>query len=137
MPSKDAVGNRPRAGTPQLRNSLEPSKDTIRGHLKPLGKTYKTCRILPHELNEIQAKRRLEVCKQLLALPKDDHFMERDMSEEQGERMHQDLRVMEERYQGYWDTNMMTDYRRSLTRHFPKSTHRRRALKRSFLELND
>ncbi|GBP72446.1 hypothetical protein EVAR_24357_1 [Eumeta japonica] len=68
-----------------------------------------------------------------------DRFPENlgDMSEEQGERMRQDLRVMEERYQGFWDTNMMTDYRRSLTRHIPQSTHRRRALKRSFLELND
>lgn len=68
-----------------------------------------------------------------------DRFPENlgDMSEEQGERMHQDLRVMEERYQGFWDTNMMSDYCWSLIRHFPKSTHRRRALKRSFLELND
>lgn len=68
-----------------------------------------------------------------------DRFPENlgDMSEEQGERMHQDLRVMEERYQGFWDTNMMSDYCWSLIRHFPKSTHQRRALKRSFLELND
>ncbi|GBP55475.1 hypothetical protein EVAR_42651_1 [Eumeta japonica] len=68
-----------------------------------------------------------------------DRFPENlgDMSEEQGERMHQDLRVMEERYQGFWDTNMMADYCWSLIRHFPKSTHRRRALKQSFLELND
>ncbi|GBP56844.1 hypothetical protein EVAR_41480_1 [Eumeta japonica] len=66
-----------------------------------------------------------------------DADFEGDMSEEQGERMRQDLRVMEERYQGFSDTNMMTDYRRSLTRHFPQSTHGRRALKRSFLELND
>lgn len=68
-----------------------------------------------------------------------DRFPENlgDMSEEQGERMHQDLRVMEERYQGFWDTNMMSDYCWSLIRHFPRSTHKRRALKRSFLELND
>lgn len=68
-----------------------------------------------------------------------DRFPENlgDMSEEQGERMHQDLRAIEERYQGFWDTNMMSDYCWSLIRHFPKSTHQRRALKRSFLELND
>ncbi|GBP65212.1 hypothetical protein EVAR_49012_1 [Eumeta japonica] len=68
-----------------------------------------------------------------------DRFPENlgDMSEEQGECMRQDLRVMEERYQGFWDTNMMADYCWSLIRHFLKSTHRRRALKRSFLELND
>lgn len=68
-----------------------------------------------------------------------DRFPENlgDMSEEQGECMHQDLRVMEDRYQGFWDKNMMSDYCWSLIRHFPKSTHQRKALKRSFVEAND
>ena len=30
--------------------------------------------------------------------------------DEQGERFHQDLKVMEERYQGRWDVHMMADY---------------------------
>jgi len=29
-------------------------------------------------------------------------------SEEQGERFHQDIKLMETRYQGRWDENMMT-----------------------------
>ncbi|GFW40561.1 uncharacterized protein TNCV_4823971 [Trichonephila clavipes] len=33
-----------------------------------------------------------------------------DFSEEQGERFHQDPWTMEERYQGRWDSHMMTDY---------------------------
>ncbi|GBP59676.1 hypothetical protein EVAR_39833_1 [Eumeta japonica] len=33
-----------------------------------------------------------------------------DLSEEQGERFHQDLRTMEERYQGHWNAHMMADY---------------------------
>ena len=33
-----------------------------------------------------------------------------DVSEEQGERFHQDVKVMEERYQGQWNCNMMADY---------------------------
>ena len=32
-----------------------------------------------------------------------------DVSEEQGERFHQDVKVMEERYQGQWNCNMMED----------------------------
>jgi hypothetical protein len=32
------------------------------------------------------------------------------VSDEQGERFHQDLMTMEERYQGRWDINMMADY---------------------------
>ena len=33
-----------------------------------------------------------------------------DVSEEQGERFHQDVKVMEERYQSQWKCNMMADY---------------------------
>ena len=32
------------------------------------------------------------------------------MSEEHGERFHQDIQVMEKRYQGRWDEAMMGDY---------------------------
>jgi len=33
-----------------------------------------------------------------------------DLSEEQGERSHQDMKEIERRYQGYWDENMLSDY---------------------------
>ena len=33
-----------------------------------------------------------------------------DVSEEQGERFHQDIKVMEDRYQGRWDSHIMSDY---------------------------
>jgi len=33
-----------------------------------------------------------------------------DVSEEHGERFHQDIQVMEKRYQGRWDDAMMEDY---------------------------
>ena len=41
-----------------------------------------------------------------------DYFSEKcgDYSEEQGERFHQDISCMEERYQGRWDVNMLSDY---------------------------
>ena len=39
-----------------------------------------------------------------------------DVSEEQGEWFHQDIKIMEERYQGRWDTHMMSDYRWILIR---------------------
>ena len=40
-----------------------------------------------------------------------DYFPEHlgDYSEEQGERFHQDIKVMEQRYKGRWDGNMMAD----------------------------
>ena len=41
-----------------------------------------------------------------------DRFPENleNLSEEQGERFHQDIKVMEERYQGRLDTYVMADY---------------------------
>ncbi|KDR09212.1 hypothetical protein L798_01096 [Zootermopsis nevadensis] len=33
-----------------------------------------------------------------------------DVSDEQGERFHQDIQTMEERYQGRWDQAMMEHY---------------------------
>ena len=33
-----------------------------------------------------------------------------DASKEQGERFHQDIKIMEKRYQGRWDAHMMSDY---------------------------
>jgi hypothetical protein len=38
------------------------------------------------------------------------------VSEEQGERFHQDLKDVERRYQGRWDVNMMADYCWSIAR---------------------
>ncbi|KAI6658902.1 hypothetical protein LOD99_10913 [Oopsacas minuta] len=43
-----------------------------------------------------------------------------DLSEEQGERFHQDIRTMEERYQGRWDAHMLADYCWSLMRDCPQ-----------------
>ena len=47
-----------------------------------------------------------------------------DVSEEQGERFHQDVKVMEERYQGRWNCNMMADYCWSLMRDVPYAVHK-------------
>ncbi|GBP68546.1 Histone-lysine N-methyltransferase SETMAR [Eumeta japonica] len=77
--TKEAIETQSSTSTRPLSDSLRLSKDTIHRHLKSLGKTktYKNCRIVPHELNEFQAKRRIEVCKQLVAPPKDDRFIKR------------------------------------------------------------
>ncbi|CAK8690786.1 unnamed protein product [Clavelina lepadiformis] len=63
-----------------------------------------------------------------------DYFPENlgDVSEEQGERFHQDIRVMEERYQGRWDCHMMADYCWNLKREIYTTTHKRKPLKRKF-----
>ena len=33
-----------------------------------------------------------------------------DVSDEQGERYHEDIKIQEERYQGRWSLTMMADY---------------------------
>ena len=65
-----------------------------------------------------------------------DRFSENlgDLSEEQGERFHQDIKIMEERYQGRWDSHMMADYCWSLQRDNPEELHNRKSYKQSFLK---
>ena len=50
-----------------------------------------------------------------------------DVSDEQSERFHQDIKAMEEGYQGNWDTHMMTDYCWSIKRDCMEMKHVRKA----------
>ena len=57
-----------------------------------------------------------------------------DVSDEQGERFHQDIKIMKERYQDRWDTHMMADYCWTLKRDLSSTTkHARKSYKRKFL----
>ena len=56
-----------------------------------------------------------------------------NFSEEQGEWLHQDIRVMEERYQGRWDASMLADYCWCLKRDVLTTEHKRKSLKKTFL----
>ena len=56
-----------------------------------------------------------------------------DFSEEQGERFHQDIAIMEDRYQGRWDVNMHSDYCWCLKRDDINAKHKRKAIKQSFI----
>ena len=60
------------------------------------------------------------------------HFLG-DVSDEHGERFHQDIKVMEERYQGRWDTHMMADYCWSIQRDNPDVHHSRESRKRKLV----
>ena len=64
-----------------------------------------------------------------------DYFPENcgDFSEEQGERFHQDIRVMEERYQGQWNVNFLADYCWCLKRDVVSARYNRRSLKIPFI----
>ena len=63
-----------------------------------------------------------------------DYFPENlgDVSKEQGERFHQDIRTMEERYQGRWDFHMMADYCWTLIRDCTEQSHSQKSHKRTF-----
>ena len=60
-----------------------------------------------------------------------DRFPEKlgSMSDEQGERFHQDLKEMETRYQGRCDAVMMADYSWNLKRDLPAAEHSRSSKK--------
>lgn len=59
-----------------------------------------------------------------------DYFPENlgAVSEEMGERFHQDMKEMEKRYQGRWNTTMMADYCWILHRDDPRRVHARKSL---------
>ena len=59
-----------------------------------------------------------------------------DVSEEQGERFHQDIRTMQERYQGPWDVHMMAGYRCTLIWDYTEQSHRLKSYKRTYLHMN-
>ena len=54
------------------------------------------------------------------------------VSDEPGDRFHQDLMTMEHRYQGKWDRNMIADYCWSIKRDFPEEIYKRRRYKGKF-----
>ena len=64
-----------------------------------------------------------------------DYFLKNygDSGEELGEHFHQDLLIMEERYQGRWDVNFLADYCWCLKRDTVAAEYRRKILKRSFI----
>ena len=55
------------------------------------------------------------------------------VSDKQGERFHQDLKTMEERYQGGCDKHMKADYCLSIKRECPETVHKRNSYKQKFM----
>ena len=64
-----------------------------------------------------------------------DYFPENcgDYSEKQGERLHQDIKTMETRYQGRWDISVLADYCWCLKRDKPITLHKRKVSRTAFL----
>lgn len=54
------------------------------------------------------------------------------VSDEHGERFHQDISVMESRYQGRWSAAMLADYCWNLHRDAPNAEHRRKSTSKKF-----
>ena len=54
------------------------------------------------------------------------------VSDEQGERFHQDIQTMENRYQGFWNESMMADYCWMLYRDIPGKTYKRKSHSQRF-----
>ena len=54
------------------------------------------------------------------------------VSDEQGERFHQTLMAVEERYQGRWDRHILADYCWSIKRDCPGIVYKHKSYKRQF-----
>jgi len=50
-----------------------------------------------------------------------------EVSDEHGERFHQDILAMEKRYQGKWTSSTLTDYCWTLKRYVPEANYRRKS----------
>lgn len=55
-----------------------------------------------------------------------------DVSDEMGERFHQDIKSMEKRYQGFWNESMMSDYCWMLYRDDSEKQHKRQSSAKHF-----
>ena len=49
-----------------------------------------------------------------------------DVSDEHGERFHQNISVIENRYKGKWSVSMLAEYCRSIQRDDSETQHKRR-----------
>ena len=74
---RELIEANPSTSTRRLSGETGVSQSTIVRHLHELGKVNRRCREVPHELNEKQAERRVEVCRQLLQNPRDERFIRR------------------------------------------------------------
>ena len=54
------------------------------------------------------------------------------VSDEQGERFHQDIQTMEVRYQGFWNESMMADHCWMLYRENPDQMFKRKSYSQRF-----
>ena len=53
-----------------------------------------------------------------------------DFSEEHGERFHQDMKLIEDRYQGRWNRYMMAEYCWTIQSDSPACKHKRKSYKK-------
>jgi hypothetical protein len=56
------------------------------------------------------------------------------VSDEHGERFHQDIAVMEKRYQGKLSVNMLSDYCWSIIRDVPETNYKRKSQAKKILK---
>ena len=73
----EVVENNSTISTRKLVEQFGPSKFTICMHLPLNGKVNRCSREIPHELNEINAQRRVDICKELLKNLFDRRFVKR------------------------------------------------------------
>jgi len=128
---------------PQIRALIEDAKfeDLLNQVEKSAWRALK--RVIKYFLGNLKATNYREIVDELLQSYKDMrcnmslkiHFLDSHLdffpvnlgsvSDEHGERFHQDISAMEKRYQGQWSARMLADYCWTLKRDNPNAKHRR------------
>ena len=67
----------PQESTRRLSEELSASKNTTNRQIKTLGKSYRSCGSLPHELTPLQTQRRVDIRRQLIGNLIDGRFIRR------------------------------------------------------------
>lgn len=73
----EAVENNPSTSSRVLSHELDIPQTSIVRHLHEIGKVSRSCREVPHQLSESQAKQRMDICRKLLENPCDERFFRR------------------------------------------------------------
>ena len=88
---KQAIESDPTLSTSNVANKLSCTKQAVHYHFMKLRLVSKLGDKVPHELNEAQKNKRVEVCKKLLSLHRTQHWLDKLITEDEKWVLHANI----------------------------------------------